>query len=287
MKKNTSFSQPTLPTMQPAKPDYRIAGIIAAIIFVLILHQFLGAVSYNFFVITDNLLHASDYIPPFITWALFGALLGVAVGAVTVTFKYKLGIKWMLTPVMAFLIILVVLILTRGSLTNNIVKEAHHNQDGKVFTEVSASSSIPDYNGIHYGADNLTDADISTAWMYIAHESQPVTVCYVFNTDSMKTVSDVRLTAVSVFTGYAKSLEKWKVSAKPQGYVIYKNGKEIGKGDFSNKYGSDTIKITPTMLNYDDTLNIRITPNKKLINNKLNIIAISSMYPIVSFAEIK
>ncbi|RZL97199.1 MAG: hypothetical protein EOO88_62855 [Pedobacter sp.] len=54
--------------------------VLLALFIIAIMHNFFGALSYDFFVIIDNVLGTSGASSPVFIWTLFGALIGIMLG---------------------------------------------------------------------------------------------------------------------------------------------------------------------------------------------------------------
>ncbi|MFD2584933.1 hypothetical protein ACFSR6_20720 [Pedobacter vanadiisoli] len=65
--------------------------IVALLFFISVLHNFFGAITYNTFVIIDNILSASGANSPILMWLFIGCFIGIGIGSVIACRKFKLN----------------------------------------------------------------------------------------------------------------------------------------------------------------------------------------------------
>lgn len=283
---NTDYLNPRFPAAAKNKTKHRLILVLFLIFLIIAFRLPLGAFSYNLFVLGDHLLKFSEAIPPFIVWGIAGLFIGAIVGSFVVSKKYKLPLKWNLPAIGGLVLFSIVIYFNYGLLTDNNGRRLHLGGDGSKFADISASQSIPDYDGHHYGPENLLKTDAS-AWMYIEKEGQPESISFVFNAAKMTGVSNIQLTGIRLNPGYAKNYDIWKNSNKPKDYIVYKNSEELVKGQLDERFGDQKIKTDKVKIQAGDTIRIAITSTYKPLKKKVNIIAITELYPVTNYVEPK
>jgi len=278
------YTRPLTPMKKSNNGFWLIIGV-GALVLILILNKALGALSYNFFVAGDNFFKLSEHIPPFVMWGVGGILIGAIIGSIVVCIKYKLALKWLAPPIAGSILIFTVFLLLSGPLLSNEGQRTVKRRDGSKYVEISASTALPKYQHHEYGPDLLLDNDDSTAWMYIEKAGKPATVNYVFKGAKMDSVSNVQLIGIRFAPGYQKNYDKWQNSNKPKDYVIYKNSEQVLTGTLEDHFGNEEVAIKNLVINAGDTIKVEITSSYKPLEKKVNIIAVSMMYPVISVRE--
>ena len=105
-------------TIKPIKAqESRIWKYIIAILFLaLILHNFFGAIAYNFFVVLDNVLSGSGANSPIFIWTLTGAFIGICLGSIIACLKFQLNRKISLLVAIPIAVILILFFVNAGPL---------------------------------------------------------------------------------------------------------------------------------------------------------------------------
>ena len=96
-------------------------GILVAAVIVYFIRDFLGGLSYLFFVPIDRILFISESIPPLVMWSILGLLIGIIYGSFVGIKKYKLDFKLLIYPV-GLLVIMISLILLVSLITEKIAR---------------------------------------------------------------------------------------------------------------------------------------------------------------------
>lgn len=104
MNLNSKFKPPA------AKEKNAWSYWVVATFIILILHNFFGALCYNFFVMLDNVLNASGAGSPVVMWTILGLFLGIMAGGLVAMRKFKLGYRaGFLSAIPVFIFMMVLL----------------------------------------------------------------------------------------------------------------------------------------------------------------------------------
>lgn len=93
-----------------------IYGFLTVMVLVYLMQDFLGRMSFRFFLFMDNTLRLTDSIHPIVMWAMLGSLTGLIYGSFVAWKKYKLDFKLNLIPLGIFLLIIFLLIMVNEPL---------------------------------------------------------------------------------------------------------------------------------------------------------------------------
>lgn len=99
-----------------AQESHHWKYIIASLFFVIVLHKFFGAITYNTFVIIDNVLRASGVNSPIFIWMLTGAFTGICLGSIIACLKFQLNRKISLLVAIPISVILILFFVNAGPL---------------------------------------------------------------------------------------------------------------------------------------------------------------------------
>ena len=261
----------------------RKVWLIIGVAILLIIQKPIGALSVNFFTVTDHLLAVHTAIPPFLMWGILGLFLGAIVGSLVIWAKYKLAFKWNLLSIGAFLFLLLILFVLSAPLST--AKGRIEDHTASAMVKVSATNSLPDYKHYHYSADNLIDQDGSTAWMYAQHKTTEESVRYVFRKPDSVEFTNPQVTGLQLKNGYSKNKDKWKSYNRLKGFTVYHNNKLVYTGTAADKYNivEDIVFTQQVPVNEGDTISVRINSVYRGNNRKADITAITEMVPLVSY----
>ncbi|MGN8058718.1 hypothetical protein ACTJKN_20700 [Pedobacter sp. 22163] len=107
-------------TFKPIKPQesHLWKYIIAALFFSVVLHNFFGAITYNTFVIIDNVLRASGANSSIFTWWFTGGFIGICIGSFIACRKFQLNRKISLFAALPIAMILILFLVNAGPLSS-------------------------------------------------------------------------------------------------------------------------------------------------------------------------
>jgi hypothetical protein len=93
------------------KPRHWTISIIALLSVIYFLREFLGRMSYSFFLFFDNLVKVDSSFSPVFMWGFLGLFVGLIYGSFVAWKKYRLDFKLNLIPLGIFLFIVFILII--------------------------------------------------------------------------------------------------------------------------------------------------------------------------------
>lgn len=114
----------------------------------------------------------------------------------------------------------------------------------KIPFEITASTPIEQTNVISYGATNLIDRDINTAWCTNRGKGAPLWI-------NIKYPQPKHLTGLGFVNGYTKNAATYKNNARPSDIVVYVDDRIIAKVKLKDTSEPQWIEFQPvTGINY-------------------------------------
>lgn len=283
MKRTTTSAFKRQPAV-PAKKNnpYFIIGVILLLV-LLILRNFIGAMSINLLTLTDHLLNINSSVSPILMWGIFGMFLGAIAGSLAIWKKYKLAFKWNYISIGLLSLFLIVLIAVRSPMGVATVPGVFETAEATDFVEVNSYWALPAYKTYTYDAANLVDDDNSTAWMFLHDDQREESVSYLFPNDKMSKIRHVKVSGIRLMNGFNKSHAKWNGFNRVREFIVYHNGTRVFEGMAADQYNSDeTIDFKPIEINAGDTIKVNIHSVYR-VKKDMGFTAVSKMVPMVTY----